>query len=804
MKDKDVLVIALAGFLHDIGKFAQRADTQMWKTKYDDTKNYQPQYNGNLTHIHVKYSACFIRYLEEKLPEIFNGLKIEGTPFIDLVASHHKPTNALEWIIACADRISSGMDKKTYDDNQAGINYKEYKYTRLASIFEEIGGIAPKNYEQYKYIYKLNPINSENIFPIEKDNEAGDYKELFENFSGRVLKLAHKENKELWFEHFDSLFQTYASYIPSATVGLNSPDISLYDHARTTAALASAIYVYHKENETLNENQVENYDDKKFIYLKSKFYGIQNFMFSQGGQTNKNSAKILRGRSFYISLLMELAADLLCKNLGLPHTSIIMNAAGAITAILPNTKIAQQKIKESEKLINNWLIREFYGEASVGFAQTQASGNDLLDLDGLGKTIAKQLEIKKHQKIDISCLGALKECFQDNQEPCAFCGKRLISAKENKEEQICPICQDLRKIGDNLTKQTKMIVVDKSDKQSLKKIIYDKYGLIFESDDNFYNADEKPASSLIKYWDLSDDFQNSTTTLKQFAAYIPKNEKGGVKDFQAIADSNDKEKGINALAALKCDIDNLGSLFLSEINKNGNSLSKQATFSRQVNSFWTIYLPSLLKNDGKFNDVYTVFAGGDDLFLIGKWDVIIDLAIKLKDAFAKYSCYNEKITISTGIALLKPGEPIKKFYRLSEDALEHSKDNEGKNSLTLFDETIKWAEYIREEKDKIAELLKDDKINSAGLQKLLSLIDMANRADEISIGARIADIKEMQNFKWRALLTYFIAMNENVKGQTDKQNLINDFVKQIEDLNKRKALKISLWKNIYKNRTMRR
>lgn len=36
-----------------------------------------------------------------------------------------------------------------------------------------------------------------------------------------------------------------------------------------------------------------------------------------------------------------------------------------------------------------------------------------------------------------------------------------------------------------------------------------------------------------------------------------------------------------------------------------------------MNFFFVVYLPHLLKTHPDFRDVYTVFAGGDDLFLIG-------------------------------------------------------------------------------------------------------------------------------------------------------------------------------------------
>lgn len=45
------------------------------------------------------------------------------------------------------------------------------------------------------------------------------------------------------------------------------------------------------------------------------FYGIQNFIFSDSGEAGKHRSKILRGRSFAVSLLCELTADMICRKI---------------------------------------------------------------------------------------------------------------------------------------------------------------------------------------------------------------------------------------------------------------------------------------------------------------------------------------------------------------------------------------------------------------------------------------------------------------------------------------------------------
>jgi len=414
--DDTVYKIAIAGYLHDIGKFAERAKSISGTDNIgffpdenflnNNINLYQPFYNGRNTHSHATYTAAFIDHLEKFLPKKFNkgewGL---GDSFINLAAGHHKPKTPLQWIIAIADRVSSGFDRAEFENKYNNeIDVKDYKKTRLLTIFE---GLSPEgrwkedSLEEYNYRYPLKELSPQNIFPLSNDEikkidseEASkEYRKLFYNFINSLENLIHKDNIPLWFEHFDSLFMIFASHIPAATVGYVVPDVSLYDHSRMTSALASAIYKFHEETNDLTEEKVKNLDITKLLLISGDFYGIQDFIFTEGGSTGKASAKLLRGRSFYVSLLSELAAEMLCKELGLPMTSIILNAAGKFTVLAHNTEKAKKTLKKVEDTINNWLIKNFFGQVSIGFSSLEASCNDFVigNFTELWKKLTKEV-----------------------------------------------------------------------------------------------------------------------------------------------------------------------------------------------------------------------------------------------------------------------------------------------------------------------------------------------------------------------------------------------------------------------------
>jgi len=87
---------------------------------------------------------------------------------------------------------------------------------------------------------------------------------------------------------------------------------------------------------------------------------------------------MLRGRSFVVSLISELIADLLCREIELTNLSIILNAAGKFTIIAPNTQECKEKINSIQEKINKWLINWFYGECAFGLSFIEASCNDFV------------------------------------------------------------------------------------------------------------------------------------------------------------------------------------------------------------------------------------------------------------------------------------------------------------------------------------------------------------------------------------------------------------------------------------------
>ncbi len=866
------LKVQISGFEHDVGKIPGKEDLELGEEYISRNQDiYQPSFDGRFSHVHGLYTAAFLEEFADVLPRQFNEPGWgEGDSFINLAACHHKPETPMQWIITVADRISAGWDRASFDTkHDAKIAVKEYQKTRLFSLFERLNPDEETSKPENKaeYAYELKPLSPETIFPkkletikpLSTDQARSEYSELFKQFCSQLGNLAHrKENLELWFEHFDSLFLIYFSSVPAARAGEIIPDVSLYDHSKGVAALSGALYLYHRATNTLTEEAVRDLNLKKFLLIEGDFFGIQDFIFKTSGDLRKLRSKLLRGRSFAVSLFSELAADMICREIGLSFASVVLNAAGKFTIIAPNVDQSQKAVEKVEKEVNQWLMKFTYGQNTFGLATCEASGAEFLE-GGFVKLKSKlqaKMELKKLNRIDLGVSGGLVadylDSFNNELEPalCPLCGRRPSKPNASTDDLLgdipsaCEICRDHVYFGTNLVKKPRVAIYDSlttsfDRKNGLLQPIFGRYQVSFVEKGNLL-PQQAANGSLLRFWDIDPDLGQQSKreiTTKFINGYVPvfteedkyrdqylageKSEShttekidqidtDSPKTFGHIADmalnpvgsKNEIFKGVSALGALKADVDNLGALMAFGLPEKELTLSRLATLSRQINFYFSIYLPHTLRSTPALNDVYTVFAGGDDLFVIGPWNRTIDLARELSTSFRDYVCHNPKITFSAGYMIQKPNAPVDKIAEQVEHALAQSKDL-GRNRLTIFAQPITWSNFAETDRIKktIADWYENQWINNAMLYRLNGLIDMAEK--ESHLGDGIVAMSDMDCVKWRSYLAYTCERNVAKVVSGDKRKAIVQEVHQEIAFwltNYGARLRIPLWEILYNMR----
>jgi CRISPR-associated protein Csm1 len=226
--------------------------------------------------------------------------------------------------------------------------------------------------------------------------------------------------------------------------------------------------------------------------------------------------------------------------------------------------------------------------------------------------------------------------------------------------------------------------------------------------------------------------------------------------------------GTAALMTLKGDVDNLGQIF--QCGLDAPSFARMAALSRQMHAFFAIYLPWLCHS--AFADTYTVFAGGDDFFLIGPWRQQVRLASRLREEFDRYVARNPKLHFSSGLLMTKPGLPVRYLAGAAERALEHAKAYASstdpkvtKNAVSCFGETVAWAEFssLIAASDHLGELAEDFGFSTRYLHGLLELVEMAENV-------RSASEVHPEDARWRAHFHYrTYRMLERSKVQRDQR-----------------------------------
>ncbi|HLV00385.1 MAG TPA: type III-A CRISPR-associated protein Cas10/Csm1, partial [Acidobacteriota bacterium] len=423
MYDKDLMDascrVALAALLHDLGKFAERARISQAEEKDSEGNTrrdiniqlYCPHFQGRPSHIHAAYTAIALEALERHFPDFVGTNMAPFAPwrekgaddsFVNAASMHHKPGSFLQWVIATADRVASGFEREEFEEYNSSSDQtpqnKDHYTARQITLFEQIRLHDKAETGRPARRYPLKPLSPTAIFPVRAeacepaDKETGqkEYRVLWQQFIGSLEEIprSHRANLSLWLDHFDSVWQCFTHAIPAATAFNVKADVSLYDHSKTTAALAVALWRYHHERSD-DPNSVRSamkersdWDQEKFVLIQGDFSGIQNFIFATGGETQKQAAKLLRGRSFYVSLLTECAALKVLEELSLPPSSQVINAAGKFLIVAPNTDNTLAALRAVQKELDQWFLQHTYGQSGFGLAWLPASCNHFLCKEG--------------------------------------------------------------------------------------------------------------------------------------------------------------------------------------------------------------------------------------------------------------------------------------------------------------------------------------------------------------------------------------------------------------------------------------
>lgn len=743
-----VHTVTFASLLHDIGKVISRSRNEEGSSHSILGSEFIKKFTDN------KLLHDCIRYHHKQ--DIANSLLVDSNP---------------SYIVYIANNISSGLDRVDIEDDKI----EDFDKNRhLDSIYNRLNNNSGKS------VHRPSVLKGQIKYPSTKVSSSlsTEYGEILDGLTKGIIDIQFEPD---YINSMLQLMEIYMSYIPSSTHDEQIADISLYDHSKTTAALAACITAYLEALDRTNyrmelfERETGFLDEKAFCMFSLDISGVQKFIYSI---SSKSALKSLRTRSFYLELLLENTVDEILESCYLSRTNLLYTGGGHAYLLLPNTKHVIDNIKRIIKNINSGLMDLFGSELYIAYGLQACSANELMSKTddpesymNIFRSLSTQIsamKLRRYSPEDIRRLNTNSEGMDERE--CSICG---VSSKliESDSGVICEICSMFARISSDIIKDDVVLAV-------LRNRIGDKYLPLVSGEKTKLYLQVMPVSSiqdmindnrenLIRFYRINEsDARLTQATRLWMGDYCAKNEDGSLKTFEELAQES---VGIKRIGVLCADVDNLGNAFVNGFIREHDldnkyryvTISRTTTLSRSLSIFFRYYINDILVNpsysytgkDRKGN-IVIVYSGGDDMFIVGAWDEVISAAIEINKCFAQYT--GNTLTMSAGLAVFDVKYPISrmaiKTAELEGKAKNYSINGKSKNSISLFGleyekghlidrHTYDWTTFenkVLDEKYKTLDRL-FKMSNDYGMTFLYNILDLLRQADNDSINiARLA------------------------------------------------------------------
>lgn len=415
------------------------------------------------------------------------------------------------------------------------------------------------------------------------------------------------------------------------------------------------------------------------LFVGGDLSGIQRFLYNI---SSKKAAVSLKGRSYYLRQLMEnVCSDI--KNAaeanGAKTVEVIYSSGGKFYLLTDNTPQIVQAVETCAKQAKQKLWEEHKGQlglnvSHVAFNEHPDGTIDCQDALGqkpgyLWKKTNEDFARQKSQKFK----NLLTEGYQDFFEPIPIGGKPKVCAVTGIESPDC-VRKDLGEDGEAYV-----------------------------------------LPSVYQQIQLGEELR----------------QKEGFKTFEKYATTDagclKEDWGDTNLGILRMDVDGLGKRLIEGFA----SIREYKAFSKRLVDFFEDEIMKIQRDPAFKPFLNIIYAGGDDLFVVGRWDKVIDFAErvhqKTKDRFG-----SDGISISGGIVVVQPKFPIAKAAELAGDAENAAKlfRNGEKNAFYMLGKTVSWDkefDYVKNFKQQFVSLIKEYDLSKGILHKLMLYSSIADQ-----------------------------------------------------------------------------
>ena len=236
------------------------------------------------------------------------------------------------------------------------------------------------------------------------------------------------------------------------------------------------------------------------------------------------------------------------------------------------------------------------------------------------------------------------------------------------------------------------------------------------------------------------------------------------------------------LGVLRMDVDGLGARFI----KGFESMEKYKDFSRKLDEFFDAENGNLHTIQEQYKEhLNIVYAGGDDIFVVGRWDKVIDFANDVRTQFASYCrdvLKDSTLTISGGIAIVNKKFPIAKAAEMAGEAEDAAKKyRKEKNTFNMFGESVSWEsefDYVKNYKNQFVSLISNSGLSRSILHKIMVYAAIVKENEIIKEGNKFGNNKRKPNMSYLWHTAYYLT---RFMGKEKNNKHVYDFCKDLRD-----------------------
>ncbi len=683
-----VLQATLGGLVHDLGKpWSQAAGRPPEASRFDcETPRKHgrafdacPSCSTKYKYAHGPLGATLLR---DSLPQF---------PFLQQLAlAHHAGESevtasgpAMRYVVL-GDRLSAGERDERFDAEDPSA-----RVPALRNPFSETDArVEPSGLDRSDAL--LHTLDD----ATRAGRRLGDVVELQRRALEEAGRFAGPDRRAL-VDHLCGAVEAASSLVPSA-FWRDVADISLAAHLQFAGAFAGALAAGGVSPDFDLDRQA---DEPVATLIMGDVSGIQAFIHRVA---SKRAARSLRARSFYLTALSLVVARFVAEQLGVTSANVLASVGGNFLVLAPRG--SEERLHDITARVDR-VLSETHGAAlSISLEAVPVAPRHTKQFADLLKALRRSLRDRKARRAEHTALAT--GLFEPTGEggplrACRSCGDDASDGVTEDDERVCRFCHSLEDLGRKLPKSKYFSIVSAEPanapgwQQVARRLGY--------ALDLHAHPPRAPFAGAVYALSPSALQELPCARLMPTGRYVAIDEKGAPLEFEQLAL---KSRGRGLLAVLKADVDDLGRTFATYFQRDGRSVqspSRTATFMRFLSLFFEGRVNELAET--KYRNLYVVFAGGDDLAVLGPWNEVLDFAMRVRDEFARWTDGNPAFHVSVGISFGDASRPVIAALQEAERLLGRAKDRPGKNAVALlddrvlpwdqFEEAMAWYEQLR-------------------------------------------------------------------------------------------------------------